>query len=198
MKDCGEGSLSAATKCTWMCALWQTKTSLTFQNLSFSECLQRSLREQSENLLPVSSGAASQCVRHGERNEKAAMCDRKWQVGRAGQRLSTKAIRGAGQERREACLFYPHGSIEKHGHALGNQHLAWFKIFLTKSLKKPLSATEHGAWRGRSHCLQALKRAEIHKEIQICIFTSLYLTQNLIFNWAFVAMETDSIQCQTW
>lgn len=118
-----------------MCALWQTKTSLTFQNLSFSECLQRSLREQSENLLPVSSGAASRCVRHGERNEKAAMCDRKWQVGRAGQRLSTKAIRGAGQERREACLFYPHGSIEKHGHALGNQHLAWFKIFLTKSLK---------------------------------------------------------------
>lgn len=133
-----------------MCALWQTKTFLTFQNLSFSECLQRSLREQSENLLPVSSGAVSQCVRHGEHNEKAVMCDRKWQVGRAGQRLSTKAIRGAGQERHEACLFYPHGSIEKHWHALGNQHLAWFKIFLTKSLKKNLYQppnTERKAYR---------------------------------------------------
>lgn len=183
-----------------MCALWQTKTFLTFQNLSFSKCLQRSLREQSENLLPVSSGAVSQCVRHGEHNEKAVMCDRKWQVGRAGQRLSTKAIRGAGQERHEASLFYPHGSIEKHGHALGNQHLAWFKIFLTKSLKKSFIShrTRSVKPTGHSHCLQALKRAEIHKEIQICIFTSLYLTKNLIFNWAFVAMETDGIQCQTW
>lgn len=155
MKDCGGCSLSADQQSARECALCCKRKHFFHFKTCHPGNAYGEVWEQSENLLPVSSGAVSQCVRHGEHNEKAVMCDRKWQVGRAGQRLSTKAIRGAGQERHEACLFYPHGSIEKHGHALSNQHLAWFKIFLTKSLQKTFIS--HWTWTvkttGHSRCL---------------------------------------------
>lgn len=144
--DCGEGSLSADQQSARECALCgKQKHVLHFKTCHSANAYREVWESRAKTCCLCPQVLCLNVSDMGEHNEKAVMCDRKWQVGRAGQRLSTKAIRGAGQERHEACLFYPHGSIEKHGHALGNQHLAWFKIFLTKSLKKPLSATEHGA-----------------------------------------------------
>lgn len=42
------------------------------------------------------SEAVSPCDGHQEHNEKAVVCDRKWQVSRNGHRLNTEAIREGG------------------------------------------------------------------------------------------------------